>query len=55
MRRMGVTTSSVPGGAEVASVAESVLLALPDQVLNMALEGGCDIASAHAFELHRSD
>lgn len=55
MQRVGITTSSVPGSTEVASVAESALVALPDQLFNMALEGGCDIAAAHAFELQRSE
>ena len=51
----GLTTSSVPGATEVASLKEAALLAMPDQLFTAALDAGRDIASAYAFELFRSE
>ena len=51
----GLTTSSVPGTTEMASVKEAALLAMPDQLFTAALNAGRDIASAYAFELFRSE
>jgi hypothetical protein len=51
----GLTTSSVPGATEVASLKEAALLAMPDQLFTAALDAGRDIASAYAFELCRSE
>jgi hypothetical protein len=53
---MGISTaSSVPGSAEVASYGETALLAMPDHLFTAALDAGCNIASAYAFELQRSE
>jgi hypothetical protein len=51
----GLTTSSVPGATEVASLKDAALLAMPDQLFTAALDAGRDIASAYAFELFRTE